>query len=62
MSQEDIIDGLRVIARRRGQMICQGDVLIVEAAIKEMMGRSEYCSTCKPRPLDPSSAADGIAK
>src|SRR5438067_1154149 len=39
MYTDDIIDGLEVIARRRGQNILQGDVLIVEAAIKALKRR-----------------------
>jgi len=36
MNREDLIDGLHVIARRRGMKIQQGDVEIVEAAIKAL--------------------------
>lgn len=35
-----IIDGLETIMRRRGQNIDQGDVLILEHAIKALKGRS----------------------
>ena len=50
MAQDDIIDGLEVIARRRGQMINQGDVLMVQAAIKHLRCRGAYCNFCYPRP------------
>jgi hypothetical protein len=51
MRYDDIIDGLRVIEGRRGKPIQQGDVLIVQAAIKALVGRSEYCVVCNPRPF-----------
>jgi hypothetical protein len=36
MEREDIIEGLLVIAKRRGKLFSQCDVFIIEAAIKEL--------------------------
>ena len=36
MNNEDLLDGLHVIARRRGLKIQQGDVEFIEAAIKAL--------------------------
>ena len=41
MSNDWIIDGLEVIAKRRGSNIQQGDVEIVEAAIKALRAEVE---------------------
>jgi len=41
MYTDDIIEGLEVIARRRGNNITQGDVLIVKAAIKALKRRKD---------------------
>ena len=60
MNYDDIIDGLEIIARRRGLMIQQGDVVMVEAAINALRGRSEFCNFCRPRPSP--AAADGLPK
>lgn len=51
MNTDWIIDGLEVIARRRGFNIMQGDVIVVEAAIKVLKRRTPRAEVDAPKPV-----------